>query len=149
MNAFNRIFAILFMASTLLRCSSGDTNSEAGPDKPVTITEKLTTDLKAEYGTFTHTYYDSLQKMRFIGYSYKGGRDKPDLFRQSINKSLNLIGKEVNLKYDVSSATKVDLGQYLWESPQYSVNLMSSVKVDSVYVRLWIEEYTSAIGCLR
>lgn len=140
MKAFNAIVAILFIAGTLFQCSSGSTNSEAAPDKPLTPTEKLAADLKAEYGTFTRTYYDSLQKMRFIGYSYKGGLDKPDLFRQSINKSLNLIGKEVNLKYDLSSATKVDLGQYLWETPQYRVNLFSSVKADSVYVRLWILE---------
>jgi hypothetical protein len=140
MNAFNGILAILFMAGTLPQCSSSGTNSEAAPDKPLTPTEKLAADLKAEYGTFTQTFYDSLQKMRFIGYSYKGGRDKPELFRQSINKSLNLIGKEVNLKYDLSSATKVDLGEYLWETPQYRVNLMSSVKADSVYVRLWIIE---------
>jgi hypothetical protein len=140
MKAFNGILAILFMAGTLFQCSSSGTNSEAAQDKPLTPTEKLAADLKAEYGTFTYTFYDSLAKMRFIGYSYKGGRDKPELFRQSINKSLNLIGKEVNLKYDLSSATKVDLGQYLWETPQYRVNLMSSVKVDSVYVRLWIGE---------
>jgi hypothetical protein len=140
MKAFNGILTILFMAGTLLQCSSSGTNSEAAPGKPLTPTEKLAADLKAEYGTFTQTFYDSLQKMRFIGYSYKGGRDKPELFRQSINKSLNLIGKEVNLKYDLSSATKVDLGQYLWETPQYWVNLMSSVKADSVYVRLWIIE---------
>jgi hypothetical protein len=140
MNAFNGILAILFMAGTLPQCSSNGTNSEAAPDKPLPPTEKLAADLKAEYGTFTQTFYDSLQKMRFIGYSYKGGRDKPELFRQSINKSLNLIGKEVNLKYDLSSATKVDLGEYLWETPQYRVNLMSSVKADSVYVRLWIIE---------
>jgi hypothetical protein len=140
MKAFIGILGILFMAGTLLRCSSTGTNSEGTPDKPLTPTEKLVADLKAEYGTFNHTFYDSLAKIRFIGYSYKDGLDKPDLFRQSINKSLNLIGKEINLKYDLSSATKVDLGQYLWETPQYRVNLMSGVEKDSIYVRLWIAE---------
>jgi hypothetical protein len=141
MKASNGILAIaiLFMAGTLLQCSS-DTNSEAAPDKPLTPTEKLAADLKAEYGTFTQTFYDSLQKVRFVGYNYKGELDKPELFMQSINKSLNLIGKEINPKYDLSSATKVGLGEYLWETSQYRVRLSSSVKVDSVYVRLWIEE---------
>jgi hypothetical protein len=140
MKAYKGILAILFMAGTLLQCSSRGANSEATLDKPLTPAEKLAADLKAEYGAFTQTYYDSLQKITFIGYTYKGGFDKPDLFRQSINTSLNLIGKEINLKYHVSSATKVDLGEYLWKTPQYMVNLFSSVKMDSVYVRLWIAE---------
>jgi hypothetical protein len=59
MKRFNGILSILFMVGVLLQCSSSGTNSEAAPKKPPTTTEKLATDLKAEYGTFTHTYYDS------------------------------------------------------------------------------------------
>jgi hypothetical protein len=56
--------------------------------------------------------------VRFIEYSYKRDSDKPDLFRHSISKSFNLIGQEVNLKFDVSSATKASLGEYVWETPE-------------------------------
>jgi hypothetical protein len=138
MKAFNGILAIVFMACALFQCSSSGTNSEAAGYKSLGPTEKLAADIKAEYGAFTQTFYDTLQKMRFIGYRYKDGHEKPDLFRQSINRSLNLIGKEINLKYDVSSATKVDLGQYVWETSQYRVNLFSSIQADSVSVQLWI-----------
>ncbi len=128
------------MGCALFKCSSAGTNSEAATDKSLTPTEKLAADLEAEYGTFTDTFYDSLEEVRFIEYSYKGGLEKPDLFRQSINRSLNLVGKEINLKFDVSSATKSDLGQYVWETPQYRVNFISGVEGDSVFVRLWILE---------
>lgn len=142
------LLAIIMTSVMFVQC--GSKNAPAGTKNATaqTPTEKLVTDLKAEYGMYTRTFYDSLQHFRFIEYSYKDNRDKPDLFRKSIDRSLNLAGKEVNIKYDVSSATKVNLGEYVWETPAYRVNLHSGVKAsespaapgDSVFVRLWIME---------
>lgn len=129
MQSPRHILTIAMVSAILLQCGSKGPEADASTATPKTPTDKLVADLKAEYGLFTRTFYDSLQRVRFIEYSYRGGRNKPDLFRQSINKSLNQVGQEVNLKYDVSSAAKVNLGEYVWETPAYRVNLHSSVKV--------------------
>lgn len=144
---------VAIIISLLSGCSKKEEpKTEVIKETPKSSTEQLLADLKANHGEFLY-YYDNKKQNRIdCAFGFKGGLDKPDLFKREINKSLNMLPTKANDISEISfSGKSIELAQYTWETPQFKVDLNASAKIssgnnykvmetDSVFVRLWIEQ---------
>lgn len=121
--------AVVFVATMSaagLSCSI-NTNKEPSED-PASNVEKVLTTIENEFGAFDEVDYEpqDSSKSWHIYYGNDELYDRTRLVKNIIDKTMNMVGKEIEDKSPFSSA----YGSYVWETPSEKITLRGARKRD-------------------